>query len=145
MLKFRVSYGGCLLLMCSCLLVACTSNVKNTREAKLMPAEVAKKILNKFAESGWTSNPWGTTVGNPFFCRPTRVALKLSETTKAVVSINGKMISVMKHASVSGISCDSNVMYQFKADRQFTEQEIDDVVDALVSLGAKIPEITREK
>jgi hypothetical protein len=119
-------------------LVGCGSvNVENKLEARLMPKPIAEKVLLKYFSSGWVKNPVGAYVHS--FCSDNGLGpMPFREINSIrVFNYGATTIQVEKFG---WLPC-----YYMKADLKgnFSEQDIRDIVDALVSLGAKIDEIKR--
>lgn len=116
------------------LILAGCAAVQNTREAKLMPEEVAKKILIKFAGEEWVNNPYGYYGGS-------NTSKKVSMPYSKIVQVDILIPSMLRLRRSKVQMWDSTEYRLMKPDNsRFSEQEINDIVDALVSLGANLPE-----
>ena len=120
------------------LLSGCVS-VRNIDEAKLMPESVAKTILAKYSSNSWVNNPVGKEndhcSSGPFKPFPF--------TSIARVMLPGRIDGIKNNEIV--LADDSwicPIMIKLRSPTPFTEDELNDVLDALVSLGAKLSEET---
>ena len=133
-----------ILLVALTLLFGCTSvAVKNTREAKLMPEKVAKEVLGKYLGYDWAANPTGKALG--MYCGRDDYPLPFNA-IKQVLYIHVGSASTLDirtfHGMALGFTCGSEIDKKIvKNNPPFSEDELDDITDALVSLGAQIKEI----
>lgn len=125
-------------------------DVKNVREAKLMPEEVAKKVLNPYFGESWVLNPRGHELLG--WC-DTEYYLPYTSIKQIVVSKYGSNINkliTVSNWSINQISaflprfCGVTISYRVELNTPLTEDQINDILDAFVSLGAKIKEVKRE-
>jgi hypothetical protein len=129
------------------------ANVNNKIEAQLMPEVIAKKVLIKYFGERWVynphgfHNPWGFE--NLAYCDGSEKELPFREITAMGVQEDGKIVVLQNDVGVGAFF--STLARQctirgivFRYSNQLTEQDLDDIVDALVSLGAKIDEVKRE-
>ena len=129
------------LLICFVGISGCATPVKNKREARLMPEDVAKSILSKYLGSYWVSNPVGQTMmvigcsGN--------YPMQFSDINRVQVSLNRSQLMVSKWNWVY-YPCGNHIHFFASQIKPLSDDEINDVVDALVSLGANIPENSAE-
>jgi hypothetical protein len=110
-----------------------------------MPEEIAKQVLGKYFGPAWVANPTGTHFG-------TIPALKCGRDTPYPMSIRsltylqvaqaggGKVLTVYRQFSPS-LTCGEQVRYTIRRDVPYSQEEINDMVDAFVSLGAQIKEM----
>jgi hypothetical protein len=121
-------------------------NVKNTREARLMPEEVARSVLVKYFGKDWVNNPTARAVHGGF-CKDT-YSFPISGIQQVQnVKWSNNIISLMNWTFPAGLNpypCGSVAIYRVEQNAPFTDDDINDIVDALVSLGAKIKEVKRE-
>lgn len=115
------------------------ATVQNAREAKLMPAAVAKSILEKYAGKAWVENPTGAATSG--YCTHEQQSLPFYEINKANVPIFAKNTFIVWNTKKWCL-----IMHVIGPvrDTPLSEDELNDIVDALVSLGAKLSEAKRE-
>lgn len=133
------------------LLLSCgMQNVKNQREARLMPETIAKDILAKYFGRAWVDSPEGKAL-HQGMC-PGNYPMPFDTIEQIQVAPwgnnQGKMLSVHNwtlglKSMLPPLPCGSVSTYRTTIDTKLTDQDIDDIVDAFVSLGAKIKEVKR--
>ena len=123
MLALVVFFAGC-------------AHVKSTHEAKLMPEETAKIILSKYFGWQWVSNPYGIVTGLHRFLCNEKYPLPFSEIN--MVFIGSKGVTVGKQ-DANIFSCEAQLFWSSNRSN-LTEEDQDDIKDALVSLGANLSE-----
>lgn len=136
-----------LLIFLVALITGCgMQNVKNSREARLMPEEVARTVLVKYFGTDWVNNPTALAIHGGF-CRDTYPFPISSIQQVQNVKWSNNVISLMNWTFPAGINpypCGSVAVYRLEQKVPFTDDDINDIADALVSLGAKIKEVKRE-
>jgi hypothetical protein len=111
-------------------------NVQNVREAKLMPNDVATHIIRKHFGDSWFVNPVGNLPGPGMqaLCGGKQFPMPINSITE-FQSSSKNQITVIKDRKA--FTC-GFLMYTVKRDTPYTQEELDDIMDALVSLGSKI-------
>lgn len=117
--------------------------VQNARESKLMPDKVAKEVLSKYFGNAWVENPIGKGLGMrcshddypmPYKSIKGLLFIHVGDASTLIIrTFNGMAL---------GFTCGDEV--QTKAVKNypaFSDEEVNDIADALVSLGAQIKEI----
>lgn len=134
-------------LLISSILIGCSSvKVQNTREAKLMPEKVAKEVLAKYFSSNWVSYPSGNSpgIGCPGDYPMPFEKIKYAE----VIKIGQESILNLRTWTFlpwSHYPCGVTVRTKLvKNSPPLSEDDVNDIADALVSLGAQIREIERK-
>jgi hypothetical protein len=126
------------ILLLSLLLAGCGSTgVKNKLEAQLMPETIAKKkVLARYFGEEWVNNPVGRyTQGFGSLCGDNGWGpMPINEIT-TVRQFPGRLMLDNVNWLLVGIPCQ---IQAYTIQRALSEQDVDDIVDALVSLGAKI-------
>jgi hypothetical protein len=124
-----------------------STGVKNKVDAQLMPESVAKKeIIAKYFGRAWAENPTGRyqqgfaalcgeNARGPMPYEDINV-LRYFEWSKTKHSISVEKVNWF----LMTIPCQ---IMAHKISGTFTKVEVNDIVDALVSLGAKIDEVKR--
>lgn len=124
----------------------CSSvGVQNTREAKLMPKPVAEKILAKYFGEAWVKNPRGFySQGFGSLCGDNGWgSLPYSEINILRSFSGSKLVRLEKtNWALAGIPCQL-MAYQISLTQPISQSDLEDIADALVSLGAKIDEISK--
>ncbi len=122
----------------------CSSvGVQTTREAKLMPAKVAKQVLAKYFGDMWVENPTGTHLEGPLnnmICGKGQYPMPFNTITSLLVSKSGHKIHIAKRLAPYP-KCGEQIWVVVERVDGFTQEDLDDIADALVSLGAQIKEI----
>jgi hypothetical protein len=121
------------------------AQVKDKREARLMPEEVAKKVLSKYFGSDWVEHPYGISIHTSVCSGNYPMPIPSIEVVQNV-EWNKNAINVMNWTLPAGMNpfpCRSVLSKSVQRAAPFTDEEINDIVDALVSLGAKIKEVKR--
>jgi hypothetical protein len=127
-------------------LTGCGSvGVENEVEAQLMPEGIAKKVLAKYYGREWVNSPtghysqgFGRACGNngfdpfPFDDINVMRVFNFGQTTIRLEKSNWLFVAIPCQLMAHEIR------------GQFSETDINDIVDALVSLGAKIDEVQRK-
>lgn len=120
-------------------LVGCGSiGVESKRDAVLMPEPVAKKILVKHFGQEWVDSPRARySQGFGQLCGDNGWGpLPLKEVNVVRVFKNGQLLMITKTDWFGvAIPC-TQMVYEVRG--SFTKQDVKDIVDALVSLGANI-------
>jgi hypothetical protein len=133
-------------------LFGCAVPVQNAHEAKLMPEEVARKILSGYFGAGWASQPYGYANQASLFqaigCKGEYpMPFDTIKVLDAVNAINGKSGSIwVRRFNPHGLgivgmiisSCAEVATYQVSRPSPFSREELNDISDALYSLGAKL-------
>jgi hypothetical protein len=119
--------------------VGCGSiSVESRRDAILMPAPVAKKILAKYLGQEWVDNPRARfSQGFGQLCGDNGWGpLPLNEVNVVRVFQDGQILMITKTNWLTvAVPC-TQMVYEVRG--KFTKEDVKDVVDALVSLGAKV-------
>ncbi len=134
---------GWLLLVAAFLAVGCSVAPERHREARLMPPEVAITIVSKFMGPEWVSSPYGFPGAyweskmrwmcddwNKRYVMPYSDMRIYWETT-----LQSRKVHVESATQRVGFGCGTLVYVRIIV---ATEEEQDDLVDALISLGAKV-------
>jgi hypothetical protein len=127
-------------LMCICVVACGSVPVENRRDATLMPEPIAKKVLIKHLGQNWVDNPrarysqgFGHLCGDDGWG-----SLPLHEVNVVRVFQGGQVLMITKTNWLTvAVPC-TQMIYEVRGN--FSKQDIRDIVDALVSLGAKIEE-----
>lgn len=121
------------------ILVGCGSvAVENQRDAALMPEPIAKKVLIKYFGEHWVAQPRGRyTQGFGKMCGNDGWGdLPLNEINVVRTFQDGKVLMLTKTDWLKvAIPC---TQLAYEVSGKFSRDDIKDIVDALVSLGAKI-------
>lgn len=121
------------------LLVGCGSvPVDSRREASLMPESIAKRVLVKHLGASWVANPRGRYVqGFGQFCgEDGHGDLPFADinVVRSFPHVNTLMLTKTNWLT-AGFPC-TQLAHQVIGD--FSAEDVKDIVDALVSLGARI-------
>ncbi len=129
------------------LLAGCGSvGVKNKTEAQLMPESVAKRVLKRYFSEDWVENPYGYFVSGHKWCGDSGRGNVAYSDISTLRVFDGKRIHVEMGSNllVAAIPC-TNLWIWFDYDLPLSEQDIADIVDALVSLGSNIDQASASK
>ncbi len=115
-------------------------HVKNAREAKLMPESVARNILSRYLNADWVNNPTGMAI-HQNVC-PGTYPMPI-ESIKHVTEFHGRQMGQIWLENWdwpywNAFPCGSKSRMIIKRDSAFSEDELNEIADALVSLGAKL-------
>jgi hypothetical protein len=120
-------------------LVGCGSvPLENKRDAALMPEPVAKRVLVRHLGEAWVNNPHGRySQGFGQLCGNNGWGpLPFNEINVVRVFQDGQLLMLTKTDWLKvAIPC-TQMIYEVKGN--FNKEDVKDIVDALVSLGAKI-------
>ncbi len=114
--------------------------VDSKRDAILMPEKIAKQILAKHLGQEWVNNPRGRySQGFGQLCGDGGWGpLPLTEVNVVRIFQNGQLLMITKTDWLKvAIPC-TQMIYEVRGN--FSKEDVKDIVDALVSLGAKIKE-----
>jgi hypothetical protein len=114
-------------------LTACQSiTPQRAREAKLMPNDVAMKVVDKYAAPGFSKSPaLFPAMASAPLC--TDKSAKPVQFTEMSLAFTANEVSVFTFSG-AGFWCGSRLMGRMKVPN---EEARDDLVDALISLGVK--------
>ncbi len=125
-------------------LVACFQAVQNKRDAILMPEAVAKSILSKYVDPDWVNDPYARHICRVPSGRDGTFPMPYS--TIAVVNNPPLTPSVLQVSQSKYIGFGFGCIALVKPDRsKWSQEEINDITDALVSLGAPLDEVQKKK
>ena len=119
--------------------------VKDSREAKLMPEKVAKEVLGKYLDFGWVANPTGMAIHQNVcpgsYPMPYNTIKHVTEFHGTIRSGGIIWIENWDWPYWNAYPCGSKSRMIIKRDTAFSVDELSDITDALVSLGAQIKEV----
>jgi hypothetical protein len=132
------------IMMLSLMLAACFQAVQNKRDAILMPEAVAKSILEKYVDADWVNDPYGRHICRVLKGRDGTFSMPYS----TITAVNNPPLAqfVLQISQSKLIGFGFGCVIFVKPDRsKWNQDEINDITDALVSLGAPLDEIQKKK
>lgn len=132
------------LLVLMLLAVSGCAGVQNKVEAQLMPEAIAKKkIIARHFGQRWADNPTGVYAqGFGFLCgKNGKGPMPYNEIMRVLPFLPNTIFVESGSLLLMGVPCQ---LKRHVVAGHFSQQDIDDIVDALVSLGADIDEVKRE-
>ncbi len=132
------------LLLIMLLAVSGCAGVRNKVEAQLMPEAIAKKkIIARHLGQRWADNPTGVYAqGFGFLCGTNGMGpMPYSEIMRVLPFLPNQIYIESGSLLLMGVPCQ---LKRHIVRGHFSQQDIDDIVDALVSLGADIDEVKKK-
>ena len=129
-----MKYKIAITLACSLIFNGCAISQHRSREARLMPPEIAKEIIAKYTSDSWVAHPtlkaW--LANHPLCNDHTNYEIGFDH-----MNVVWDPLSVEVHSDTSrvGFLCGTYLMGQFKVSDSVDREEL---IDALLSMGAKV-------
>jgi hypothetical protein len=122
------------------LLTSCSVTPQRNREARLMPVEVAQKIIAKHTNPGWAQHPQARALlaNEPMAMCYNKQMYDLDYREMTIVwdlvPDISPILSVSQRNADIGFLCGNGAGLTIKVK---TKEELDDLIDAFISMGAK--------
>ena len=131
-----MNYKIVILIFCLLVTSGCAVNPTRHREARLMPKEVAKKIIASHVDYNWAEHPklQAALVWHPLCSDTNFYDLDYEHMQVAWDSISS-VVEIQSDKKMVGFLCGTILLGRI---HYSTIEVRDDIIDALVSMGAKV-------